>query len=553
MARNPFRRIVSKFFPPVARPSLDLDRWASLENNEDWNARGRLIQPYLEGHLPLLDVGSGTQFLKSLVGAENYISVDSVGTHGAHYVVDLNSASLPEEALKKARVVTFLGVLEYLDDPEKHLRLALADGRRVIFTYTPTDSVPEKSVRAENGWKSHLSLADLHALLGRLGVEPTTTQRTGAQIILVLGGTELAQAQVIRTPAPTPIKKKKLIISGFFARGNAGDEALLQRIYETFSPKIDLVCTIDRTGAFDGFWDWYPYTKMELIHQGELARVLSDDIVGIHVGGGGLPLGFNAAQNSIAHATRRPVVSTGIDDPLRMLVGHDVDEQVVKNYIESFSAFEVRTPASHEALKGLAPSVGLGADWAFDLPADQTRGEIDFDGITVVVRELPRDALDRQRLAEYKAVFAALAARDIQVRLLPFCPEDERYLDWLQPSWRHTIERHWWNPRRCKELIARSRGLISIGRLHPLIFAAESGTPALAIDIDTERFTHVGATSKIADHAREFSMPYYPSMGAFLADIADGAEIPMASKSQPEYAQRLTSMRRKAFDAFGLS
>ena len=549
MTEGRIQRLLSLFRGEANAPVLDRARWESLENNEDWNERARAIKPMVEDFYPVLDVGAGTQYLRQLVGPDNYIAVDSVDTHGADYVVDLNLASLPLSALRDARAVTFLGVLEYLVEPEKHVADALGDGRRVVLTYTPTDMVPEISVREANGWKSHMSLVDLDAMISRLGFEVVGAQRFRNQVLLALGAAPAASKTL---SAPKIAKKRKIVISGFFARGNAGDEALLQRIYETFAPHADIVCTVDRTGAYEGFWDWYPYNRVDLIHQGELARMLDDQIVGIHVGGGGLPLGFNGGQLAIAGAVGKPAVMTGIDDPLRMLGPHNADTRRVKQYIESFSAYEVRTQSSLDTLAGITKKAGLGADWAFDLPADDTQGETDFDGLTVVVRELPQTALDAQRVREYRDVFAALDQRSIPVRLLPFCPEDERYLDWIQPAWRYSVERHWWNPRRCKEIIARSRGVISIGRLHPLIFAAGSGTPALAIDIDTDRFTSLGATSKIADHAQEFAIPYFPSMGAFLKAIEGNADIPLACSAPASYAVRLDRMRSKALGALGL-
>jgi hypothetical protein len=75
-----------------------------------------------------------------------------------------------------------------------------------------------------------------------------------------------------------------------------------------------------------------------------------------------------------------------------------------------------------------------------------------------------------------------LADRFDRVALLPFCPEDERFLDRLPSAARQQREIHWWNPRRMQREIAAADLVVSVGRLHPLVFAANVGTPAVFVE-----------------------------------------------------------------------
>ena len=54
--------------------------------------------------------------------------------------------------------------------------------------------------------------------------------------------------------------KPQVVLSGFFGRGNCGDEALLQTQYEWLSPHYDVVISVDERGAYDGFGTGIPTT-----------------------------------------------------------------------------------------------------------------------------------------------------------------------------------------------------------------------------------------------------------------------------------------------------
>ena len=267
-----------------------------------------------------------------------------------------------------------------------------------------------------------------------------------------------------------------LILSGFFGRGNCGDEALLQVQFEQFSPDYDIVVSVDERGAYDGFWNWYPYDRCRIVHQGNLGIVAEESVIGLHVGGGGLPHGFNAAQVVRARSYDKPVFLSGVDaaPPVSPEAA-----RAVAFYYQLFEFVSVRSAGSGEIMRSLKADCHLGADWALGLKTDGPQPVPRSDSVLLTIREFPPDLLSPTYLASLQRLIAALGERFGRVVLLPFCPEDERFLDHLPPTESLPREIHWWNPRRMQREIAAADLMVSLGRLHPLIFAANVGIPAV--------------------------------------------------------------------------
>lgn len=525
----------------------DIQRWSNLTDNDDWNARARLLAPWLDAPGKLLDVGCGTQYLRQIVGEERYRGLDCVPRTPDSFVVDLNGDDIPEAAFDGVTTATFLGVLEYCLDPGRHVLRASERVERLILTYTPVDFVADPAVREENGWKSALSLKEMEALLERTGFGLLATIRHNTQALYILDRDAGARTDEKEPPRNVSIAKSRtIVLSGFFGRGNAGDEAILQVLTETVSQVAKPVLAVDRTGAYEGFWDWYPYKGLEIIHQGDLARLCQPDVIGLHVGGGGLPPGFGGAHVTISRVRGLPCVTSGVDEPYSLYLGGD-NHRLTEDRAR-WSLFQVRTGESLKRLQEIGITADLGADWASILEIDDS-GEPAFDGITLILRELPMSMLDRKRLEEYRRLIAAFRRFDIPVRLLPFCPEDERYINRIDAAWTLPVERHWWNPRRMREVIAKSRGIVSVGRLHPLIFAATAGTPTAVVDIDCERHG-ISRERKLRDHAVEFDIPYFSDVPEFLDAIVRHNDTPLGGHVKDDYRQRFEAMRSSVLAQF---
>lgn len=274
--------------------------------------------------------------------------------------------------------------------------------------------------------------------------------------------------------APSSGSRPTLILSGFFGRGNCGDEALLQAQFEQFSAEYEIVVSVDERGAYDGFWNWYPYDQCRIVHQGNLGVVTEEQVVGLHVGGGGLPHGFNAAQVVRARSYDKPTFLSGVDAAAPV---SSTAAAAVASYLSLFEFVSVRSAGSFATMRSLAPACHLGADWALALPTDGPQPVPRSGSAVLTIREFPPELLSSAYQQSLVGLVAVLNDRYERVVLLPFCPEDERFLDHLPATDGLSREIHWWNPRRVQREIAAAEVVISIGRLHPLIFAANVAVP----------------------------------------------------------------------------
>jgi len=125
----------------------------------------------------------------------------------------------------------------------------------------------------------------------------------------------------------------------------------------------------------------------------------------------------------------------------------------------------------------------MGHDWAIGLATDEAM-DVPSDGaVTVVLREFPRALQNETYVARITRLMDELEdALGRTVRFLPFCPEDERFLEELALAAHRPVDVHWWNPRRVQQHIHHASLVVSVGRFHPLVFAANVGTPAIYLE-----------------------------------------------------------------------
>lgn len=278
----------------------------------------------------------------------------------------------------------------------------------------------------------------------------------------------------------------RVALAGFFGRGNAGDEALLQCIYEALSPHHEIAIGASATASHAAFRSWYPYDGAKLFDDASIGAWLSLGAQATVIGGGGLHVGFAA---HLALATRfaggRTVLAG--TDALDFLKRTEVERSVL-DYLRGFDLVTLRFRAGVEALQRLGVDrVQLGADWAFGLrsasaPNERPAGDV----CCVVVREWAAAALGRHFSFHLHLLMHGLWERGLVPLLVPFSPEDERVARRLTDLFDVPVLPLWWNPRAIKGLFAQSAMVVSVGRLHPLIFAAPHDVPVcyLAPPID---------------------------------------------------------------------
>jgi polysaccharide pyruvyl transferase WcaK-like protein len=335
---------------------------------------------------------------------------------------------------------------------------------------------------------------------------------------------------------------------GFLGRGNAGDEAMFQCIYEALSSDFDIVAVVDELGARPGFWDWYPYTHCGLAHVGDIHHFMQP-MAGLIVGGGGLGIGFGASQVHVAKSVGTPVILAGVDyfNHFEPLNEHfETFSSAYTDYLKLFDYIAVRSKASVENARAEGVKTNYGADWALNLLSDKN-SDIQYDPkrVTLVLREHGLDEQGRKRYRDETIRFlGGLRQVGLNPEFLPFSPEDERFLVTLDIADLAPSHIHWWNARRLKQIIACSGLLVSVGRLHPTLFAFSVGVPCLQVRPPvTPPVNKPRAFGKILDMAKECSIPYCLSMDDALSIITVGGWENLHLKAQVAEAKlRLAQM-----------
>ncbi|MGA0039537.1 MAG: polysaccharide pyruvyl transferase family protein [Pirellulales bacterium] len=340
-------------------------------------------------------------------------------------------------------------------------------------------------------------------------------------------------------PAATS-NRPALILSGFFGRGNCGDEALLQAQFERFSPDYEIVVSVDERGAYDGFWNWYPYDRCRIVHQGNLGVVTERDVIGLHVGGGGLPHGFNAAQVVRARSYDKPAFLTGVDaaPPVSPSAA-----SAVSAYLSLFDFISVRSAGSWRTMRALDERCHLGGDWALALPTDGPQHVPKSGSVVLVIREFPPVLLAAAYLDSLARLVDVLGAKFGKIVLLPFCPEDERFLEHLPPTEPLPREIHWWNPRRVQREIAAAELVVSLGRLHPLIFAGNVEVPAVFAE-PLAGDSRWPVCTKAKQLCEEHGWPYFASTDDLTAALCEPHPLQPA-RFAPGYRERFHEQTAK--------
>ena len=522
----------------IRRPETDLKRWSKTASlSPQWDERAKIIAPWLPEGANVADIGCGRMAVEKLMRGGKYFPVDVVRRDHRTHVVDLNQASIPDDYFREVHYVTLLGALEYFKNPAALLQQLSRLGLWLVCTYQLADFT-KADVRKQNGWFTSFTASQFASLLDQCGYRVVAARKHDNQGLYLARPPQPKFKAPPETPSPSLEAKKRLVLSGFFGRGNAGDEALLQVQYERLSPEFDIVISVEERGAYQGFWDWYPYNKCRIIHQAETAIFAQDDVVGLHVGGGDLPFGFNGAQVLAAASAGKPVCTTGIDVGKTFTLAAKSNPRLLKEYLSHFSVIAARSDASLRLLQEWAPQTTRGADWAYRLETD-THADSPKELTLLTLREFPVEGITPEYRKWISRLIGSLERRKRPWALLPFCPEDERFLDHLESTWGAPREVHWWNPRRIKQLIAQAGLVVSIGRLHPMIFAASVGARAVFVDLDA--LPGAKSIRKAQILCEETGVKYVPSLPEFCDWLARDEALPTVSFPS-DYANHFEAM-----------
>jgi hypothetical protein len=199
----------------------------------------------------------------------------------------------------------------------------------------------------------------------------------------------------------------------------------------------------------------------------------------------------------------------------------------------------VRSAAAAETVAAAGVAGHHAGDWALRLETDRC-SDLAFTPrrVAVVVREQPLEQIGADFVAGIETLLAGLRQRGYEPFWLPFCPEDERFLGELALGDAASQERCWWNARRMKQVVATCGAVVSVGRLHPFVFAAATRTPVLLLSVPSNA---VATLPKLHDMAVELGVLEVATVAEALACFE--SRLPAASN-----ADRLADAQRRVDD-----
>ncbi len=134
---------------------------------ESWAERAELAAKFIAPGSSVLDIGCGRMQLRALLPAGcAYTPADMTKWTDEVHQIDLDRREFPPG---RYDLVTFLGVLEYLQDPAFAMERAADTCKRLITTYCHPVSATSIAQRRKAGWINDLSEAELKTLLKRTG------------------------------------------------------------------------------------------------------------------------------------------------------------------------------------------------------------------------------------------------------------------------------------------------------------------------------------------------------------------------------------------------
>lgn len=304
--------------------------------------------------------------------------------------------------------------------------------------------------------------------------------------------------------------KKLVVLCGFFGKGNAGDESFLHVLYNRLHEKFDLAIVLERGSIHPDCVSWHPYNKCELWAFDEVHRLYDDRVEAIHVGGGSLPFGFYGHYILSALDAGKKVLMSGIDGSPRTKAK---DGNLKKFIFSQLDFISVRTKKSFKMMRAEEVKVLYGADLALGLKPDESfisNQEVD---IAIVTRGFSEPT--QYNIDNLMKLLGGLNKMNRSVTFLPFAPEDNNFLEFCGIPQQDIIS-SWHDPQNLINIFSNAKAVISIGRLHGLIFSLICQKPTFAIDPGIHVNGKHILNRKNAYFCKETGLEFFDSVDEFM-------------------------------------
>jgi polysaccharide pyruvyl transferase WcaK-like protein len=279
---------------------------------------------------------------------------------------------------------------------------------------------------------------------------------------------------------------EKVIINGFFSKGNCGDEAILQTWYEMFHDKYKIIASVD--GQVLNNSDKYKedlYSSVSLINNNSVSFSTERDVKALIIGGGGLGLGFGVRQLLHSKLRKKKNFYLGVTVHDEFFDGDEYFIDLNRNIFRCFDLITVRDKYSEENLKKIFNIDCLYfPDIAFGLLSEPIEIKTNRKFISVTIRDYGKN--DEMVILNWIDKIKSFAMKnDLEILYLPFDKGDETLLNRLGIS--NLYKEIYWSPKKMKYIISKSEFCFSIGRYHPLVFAISESVTPYYIDIKSDR------------------------------------------------------------------
>jgi hypothetical protein len=149
-----------------------------------WARRARVAASLLQQPAQrwVCDIGCGRQHLKWFLPRDAvYLPADVAAWTPDVEVCDLDNDDLPVRSLAVCDVAALLGVIAYLEAPERALRGIARFAEHLLLSYRTTELSPVRRPY----WTNAYSLAELTEVLNRAGFEIATLRTYNGQVVLL--------------------------------------------------------------------------------------------------------------------------------------------------------------------------------------------------------------------------------------------------------------------------------------------------------------------------------------------------------------------------------